>query len=57
MVTVIASVVGIEYLHREIGEDIIIWCGDIDEEITAKGYIVPGLGDAGDLSFGLKNQY
>ena len=57
VVTVIASVVGIEYLHREIGEDIIIWCGDIDEEITAKGYIVPGLGDAGDLSFGLKNQY
>ena len=29
-----------------------IWCGDIDDEITAKGYIVPGLGDAGDLAFG-----
>ena len=57
VVTVIASTVGIEYLHREIGEDLIIWCGDIDEEITAKGYIVPGLGDAGDLSFGIKNQY
>jgi uracil phosphoribosyltransferase len=27
---------------------------DIDDEITAKGYIVPGLGDAGDLAFGPK---
>jgi uracil phosphoribosyltransferase len=33
-----------------------IWAADIDEELTAKGYIVPGLGDAGDLSFGSKLQ-
>jgi uracil phosphoribosyltransferase len=33
-----------------------IWCGAIDEELTAKGYIVPGLGDAGDLAFGNKVQ-
>jgi uracil phosphoribosyltransferase len=32
------------------------WCGDIDDELTAKGYIVPGLGDAGDLAFGTKVQ-
>jgi uracil phosphoribosyltransferase len=31
--------------------------GAIDEELTAKSYIVPGLGDAGDLAFGAKVQY
>jgi hypothetical protein len=34
--------------------NVTIWCGDIDDELTAKGYIVPGLGDAGDLAFGTK---
>ena len=33
-----------------------IWIGAIDEELTSKGYITPGLGDAGDLSFGVKLQ-
>jgi uracil phosphoribosyltransferase len=33
-----------------------IWMGAIDEELTSKGYITPGLGDAGDLSFGEKLQ-
>jgi len=56
VVCAIASAIGIEYLHRECGTDIHIWCGDIDDEITAKGYIVPGLGDAGDLAFGTKTQ-
>jgi uracil phosphoribosyltransferase len=31
-----------------------LWCGAIDEELTAHSYIVPGLGDAGDLAFGNK---
>lgn len=56
VVCVIASSVGVEYLQRECGTDIKIWCGDIDDEITAKGYIVPGLGDAGDLAYGTKLQ-
>jgi uracil phosphoribosyltransferase len=56
IVCAIASIVGIEYIHRECGDDIQIWCGDIDEELTAKGYIVPGLGDAGDLAYGSKMQ-
>lgn len=55
-VCAIACTVGIEYLRREVGDDVHIWCGDIDEELTAKGYIVPGLGDAGDLAFGTKSQ-
>jgi uracil phosphoribosyltransferase len=56
IVTAIAAVTGIELVQREVGEDVTIWCGDIDEELTAKGYIVPGLGDAGDLAYGSKNQ-
>jgi uracil phosphoribosyltransferase len=55
IVTAIACTVGIEYLKREVPEAI-VWCGAIDDELTAKGYIVPGLGDAGDLSFGCKIQ-
>lgn len=51
----IACTVGIEYVKRACPQAT-IWCGDIDDEITAKGYIVPGLGDAGDLAFGAKMQ-
>lgn len=51
----VACTVGIEYVKME-QPDIKIWCGEIDDELTAKGYIVPGLGDAGDLAFGSKTQ-
>ena len=56
VVCAIASTVGIEFIHRECGSNIKIWCADIDDELTAKGYIVPGLGDAGDLAYGTKMQ-
>ncbi|HNR15354.1 MAG TPA: uracil phosphoribosyltransferase [Chitinophagaceae bacterium] len=55
IVAAIACTVGIEYVKRE-EPSVTIWCGDIDDELTAKGYIVPGLGDAGDLAFGPKMQ-
>lgn len=55
IVTAIACTVGIEYVRRA-NPTCRIWCGAIDDELTAKGYIVPGLGDAGDLAFGSKNQ-
>lgn len=55
IVCAIACTVGIEYVLRE-EPQAVIWCGDIDDELTAKGYIVPGLGDAGDLAFGTKMQ-
>jgi uracil phosphoribosyltransferase len=55
IVCAIGCTVGIEYLLREVPKAT-IWCGDIDDELTAKGYIVPGLGDAGDLAFGQKMQ-
>lgn len=56
VVVAIACTVGIEFIRRECGNGIYIWRGDIDDELTAKGYIVPGLGDAGDLAFGTKMQ-
>ncbi len=56
IVCAIACTVGIEFVLRE-QPKATIWCGDIDDEITAKGYIVPGLGDAGDLAFGQKMQF
>ncbi|MGN6419664.1 MAG: uracil phosphoribosyltransferase [Pseudobacter sp.] len=55
IVSAIACTVGIEYVKRS-EPNVKIWCGAIDEELTAKGYIVPGLGDAGDLAYGTKVQ-
>lgn len=55
VVTVIACTEGIEHVRRHIN-GIRFWAGAVDEELTAKGYIVPGLGDAGDLAFGDKKQ-
>ena len=55
IVCALACTVGIEYILRA-EPKAIIWCGDIDDELTAKGYIVPGLGDAGDLAYGIKVQ-
>ncbi len=51
--TVIASTAGIEAVRRRWPKTS-IWAGAVDEELTAKSYIVPGLGDAGDLAFGEK---
>jgi uracil phosphoribosyltransferase len=54
-VSVVASVQGVEYLKRMLPKTgTTIWVAAIDDELTAQGYIVPGLGDAGDLAFGLK---
>jgi uracil phosphoribosyltransferase len=55
IVCALACTVGIEYVLRA-EPKATIWCGDIDDELTAKGYIVPGLGDAGDLAYGVKVQ-
>ncbi len=54
IVTAIASTEGLAYLKSKIIGNYTIWCGAIDEELTAQAYIVPGLGDAGDLAFGEK---
>jgi uracil phosphoribosyltransferase len=53
----IASKQGIDLVEKELGKNIPIWCGDIDEVLNDKSYIIPGLGDAGDLAFGTKMQH
>lgn len=55
IVTAIACSEGIDQIRRRHPEAR-IWAGDVDEELTARGYIVPGLGDAGDLAYGSKRQ-
>ena len=55
IVSVISSREGLDFLQRNTaGQPVTIWTGAIDDELTAKSYIVPGLGDAGDLCFGEK---
>ena len=52
---VIASAEGIDALKTYFGnKSVTLWVSAIDEELSAKGYIVPGLGDAGDLAYGEK---
>lgn len=55
IVTAISCTVGIEYVERKFPQAH-IWTAAIDDELTARGYIVPGLGDAGDLAYGSKKQ-
>ena len=53
---IIASKEGIENVRRKLPiHKTSIWVGAIDDELTSKAYIVPGLGDAGDLPFGSKS--
>lgn len=55
IVTAIGSSYGVQHIRRYF-PNTVIWAGAIDDELTAKSYIVPGLGDAGDLAFGSKLQ-
>ena len=55
IVSVIASKQGVEYLMQNIKDkNVTLWLGFVDDVLNAKSYIVPGLGDAGDLAFGTK---
>ena len=55
IVSVIASRQGLDYVMSKLPTDCCtFWIGAIDEELTAHSYIVPGLGDAGDLAYGIK---
>jgi uracil phosphoribosyltransferase len=54
VVAALASAQGIEYVKKNLPQDVTLWIGAVDEELTAQSYIVPGLGDAGDLAFGEK---
>jgi uracil phosphoribosyltransferase len=52
--SVIASRQGLEYCKKNLPSHVKFWLGAVDEELTAHAYIVPGLGDAGDLAYGEK---
>lgn len=55
IVSAISSKQGVDYVMSNMPtQNFTIWCGALDEELTAHSYIVPGLGDAGDLAFGEK---
>ena len=55
IVALLASKEGLEYLKKNINNDnVTVWVAAIDDELTVQSYIVPGLGDAGDLAFGEK---
>ena len=54
LVCPIASTYAIDHLSQQYGDEITLWVAAIDEELTSHSYIVPGLGDAGDLAFGDK---
>jgi len=56
IVVAIASTKGIEAVEAALGKNIPIWCADIDDTLNDHSYIVPGLGDAGDLAYGTKMQ-
>ena len=56
LVCPISSVYAVEYLQKNLAkENITLWAAAIDEELTSHSYIVPGLGDAGDLAYGEKD--
>ena len=54
IVSVIASKSGIEFIERFFPENTNLWVASIDNQLNSKGYIIPGLGDAGDLAYGKK---
>ncbi|OAD45451.1 uracil phosphoribosyltransferase [Polaribacter atrinae] len=54
ILVVIASKEGIEFIRDKFPENTHLWIAAIDDDLNSKGYIVPGLGDAGDLAFGTK---
>ncbi|MFH1298010.1 MAG: uracil phosphoribosyltransferase [Bacteroidota bacterium] len=54
--TILASMEGVNHLRKSLPKkNVTIWVGEVDEELTAQLFLVPGLGDAGDLAYGEKN--
>jgi uracil phosphoribosyltransferase len=54
LVCVIGATEGIEFIKNHFPENTHLWIAAIDDTLNEKGYIIPGLGDAGDLAFGQK---
>lgn len=56
IVAVIGAQDGVDYINKHLPENANLWIAGIDASLNKKGYIIPGLGDAGDLAFGEKLQ-
>ncbi len=56
LVSVIGAQQGVDFVNAEFDENAHLWIAAIDDTLNSKGYIIPGLGDAGDLAFGNKLQ-
>lgn len=56
LVSVIGAQDGVDYVNNHFNEDTHLWIAAVDPTLNVKGYIIPGLGDAGDLAFGKKLQ-
>jgi uracil phosphoribosyltransferase len=54
VISIIGSQQGIDYLEQHLPDNSYLWIADFDQKLNDKGYIVPGLGDAGDLAYGKK---
>ena len=54
IISVIGSKEGVNYVKKIFPKDTHLWIATIDEKLNNKGYIIPGIGDAGDLAFGTK---
>jgi len=54
IVSAIAAPEALDYVRAHLPDTVQIYVGEIDKELTAQSYIVPGLGDAGDLAYGVK---
>ena len=57
LAAVIGAQEGIDFVAKHFPENTHLWIAAIDKDLNSKGYIVPGLGDAGDLAFGEKLQH
>lgn len=54
LLAVIGSKQGVRYVEENFPKEAHLWIASVDDNLNEKGYIVPGLGDAGDLAFGSK---
>jgi len=56
LVSVIGAQTGVDFVSNAFDSDTHLWIATVDDILNEKGYIIPGLGDAGDLAFGNKLQ-
>ena len=57
LVSIIGAQQGVDFVENHFENNTCLWIAAIDERLNSKGYIIPGLGDAGDLAFGEKLQH